>query len=68
MEDKVKSKQLEKNREQLIRERTPIHSKVPSELFYEHYDGTFNNDYNHVNLACCECINCRLRRIKEERK
>jgi len=40
MEDKEKqkNKQLERNREQLIRERTPIHSKVPSELFYKNYD------------------------------
>ena len=37
-EEKAKNKQLEKNREKLIRERTPIHSKVPTELFYKNYD------------------------------
>ncbi|MFA5154018.1 MAG: hypothetical protein WC554_15820 [Clostridia bacterium] len=67
MEEKAKNKQLEKNREQLIRERTPIHSKVPNDLFYKNFKDTFG-DYNHVNLACCECINCRIRRIKENRK
>lgn len=66
MEDKEKNKQLEKNREQLIRERTPIHSKVPTELFYKNYNETFG-DKDHINLACCECIACQNRRKKERK-
>ena len=63
-EDKAKSKQLEKNREKLIRERVPIHSKVPSELFYKNFNKTFGNkNKGHINLACCECIKCKLRRL-----
>jgi len=46
MEDKekAKQKQLEKNREQLIRERTPIHSKVPSKNWYDNYDRIFKKE------------------------
>jgi hypothetical protein len=36
-----KNKQLEKNREKLIRERVPIHSKTPNELWYKNYDRIF---------------------------
>jgi hypothetical protein len=46
MEDKekVKQKQLEKNREQLIRERTPIHSKNPNKNWYDNYDRIFKKE------------------------
>jgi hypothetical protein len=37
-EERKKQKQLEKNREELIRERTPIHSKVPTDKYYNNYD------------------------------
>jgi hypothetical protein len=46
MEDKekAKQKQLEKNREQLIRERTPIHSKNPNKNWYDNYDRIFKKE------------------------
>ena len=37
-EEKRKKKQLEKNREKLIRKRVPIHSKVPNDNWYRNYD------------------------------
>ena len=38
---KEKKKELAKNREELIREREPIHSKTPNQNWYDHYDKTF---------------------------
>lgn len=39
--EKEKKRQLEKNREKLIREREPIHSRTPNQNWYDHFDETF---------------------------
>lgn len=40
---KEKKRQLEKNRERLIRAQVPIHSKVPTKEWYDNYDRIFRS-------------------------
>lgn len=39
--EKDKKRQLEKNREKLIREREPAHSRTPNQNWYDHFDEIF---------------------------
>jgi hypothetical protein len=41
---KEKERQLAKNRERLIRQHTPIHSKMPSQEWYQNYDRIFKRE------------------------
>ena len=57
-----------KTRDELIRQNDlPLHSKAANKSWYKQFDKTFRKK-NHINLACCNCIDCRLRRLLEKKK